>query len=174
MSTVYKTAGEQSLQLDILTPKGLKTNAAPLLMYIHGGGWGGGDRYRMTKADVSGVFNRCGYSAFRTLHSTLCILHLAAPPWVSQPPPSFPLSPRGTSGERVRGYGRCWPRGSWRRSCNRKAVSAGSDRFCLVVCLLVLQNLRLPNDFVSKGDRHTIRRNNTGAGLLDRKRGHSH
>jgi acetyl esterase/lipase len=59
-NTVYKKVGDQSLQLDILTPKGLKSEAAPVLVYIHGGGWGGGDRYRMTRADVSGVFNRCG------------------------------------------------------------------------------------------------------------------
>ncbi|MBI5685856.1 MAG: alpha/beta hydrolase [Verrucomicrobia bacterium] len=57
---VYKKVGDRSLQLDILTPKGLKSDAAPVLVYIHGGGWGGGDRYRMTRADVSGVFNRCG------------------------------------------------------------------------------------------------------------------
>jgi acetyl esterase/lipase len=57
---VYKKVGDQSLQMDILTPKGLKKPAAPLLMYIHGGGWGGGDRYRMLKADISGVFTRCG------------------------------------------------------------------------------------------------------------------
>ena len=56
----YKKVGGQSLQLDILTPKGLKKIPAPLLVYIHGGGWGGGDRYRMVRTDVSGVFNRCG------------------------------------------------------------------------------------------------------------------
>ena len=57
---VYKKVGDQSLQLDLLTPKGLQKFPAPLLMYIHGGGWGGGDRYRMLKADISGVFTRCG------------------------------------------------------------------------------------------------------------------
>lgn len=57
---IYKKVGDQSLQLDILTPKGLKSDAAPVLVYIHGGGWGGGDRYRMTRPDVSGVFTRCG------------------------------------------------------------------------------------------------------------------
>lgn len=61
-NVVYKQVGDQSLQLDILTPKGLplKAVAAPVLVYIHGGGWGGGDRYRMLRADVAGVFNRCG------------------------------------------------------------------------------------------------------------------
>ena len=57
---VYKQAGDQALQMDILTPKDLKAAAAPVLVYIHGGGWGGGDRYRMMKSDISGVFNRCG------------------------------------------------------------------------------------------------------------------
>jgi acetyl esterase/lipase len=57
---VYKQVGDQALQMDILTPKGLKAAAAPVLVYIHGGGWGGGDRYRMQRPDVSGVFNRCG------------------------------------------------------------------------------------------------------------------
>jgi acetyl esterase/lipase len=57
---VYKQVGNQAVQLDILTPKGLTAAAAPVLMYIHGGGWGGGDRYRMLKDDISGVFNRCG------------------------------------------------------------------------------------------------------------------
>ncbi len=57
---VYKQVGDKSLQLDILTPKGLKEAAAPVLVYIHGGGWGGGDRYRAQKPDVSGVFHRCG------------------------------------------------------------------------------------------------------------------
>ena len=56
----YKTVDDKALQLDILTPKGLKATAAPLLIYIHGGGWGGGDRYRMVREDVSGVFHRCG------------------------------------------------------------------------------------------------------------------
>ena len=59
-NVVYKKVGEQELQLDILTPKGLKSEAAPVLVYIHGGGWAGGDRYRMQRPDVSGVFNRCG------------------------------------------------------------------------------------------------------------------
>lgn len=57
---VYKHAGDQALQMDILTPKELKAPAAPVLVYIHGGGWGGGDRYRMMRPDVSGVFRLCG------------------------------------------------------------------------------------------------------------------
>jgi len=59
-NVVYKKIGDQTLQLDILTPKGLKIIPAPVLVYIHGGGWGGGDRYRMERPDIAGVFNRCG------------------------------------------------------------------------------------------------------------------
>lgn len=57
---VYKTVDGRALQLDLLTPKGLTNEAAPLLVYIHGGGWGGGDRYRMLRADIAGVIKRCG------------------------------------------------------------------------------------------------------------------
>lgn len=56
----YKKIGTQSLQLDLLRPNGLRSAAAPVLVYIHGGGWSGGDRYRMLRPDVSGVFLRCG------------------------------------------------------------------------------------------------------------------
>ncbi|MBL9143308.1 MAG: alpha/beta hydrolase [Verrucomicrobiaceae bacterium] len=56
---VYKTVGDQKLQLDLLTPKGLQSEAAPLLVYIHGGGWSGGDRYRCSRPDISAVFKRC-------------------------------------------------------------------------------------------------------------------
>jgi len=59
-NVVYKQVGDQALQMDILTPKGLKESAAPVLVYIHGGGWGGGDRYRIQRPDVSGVVTRCG------------------------------------------------------------------------------------------------------------------
>jgi acetyl esterase/lipase len=39
----YKSINGRSLQLDIYKPKGL-TKPAPLLVFIHGGGWRGGDR----------------------------------------------------------------------------------------------------------------------------------
>jgi acetyl esterase/lipase len=39
----YKSINGRSLQLDIYRPKGL-TKPAPLLVFIHGGGWRGGDR----------------------------------------------------------------------------------------------------------------------------------
>jgi acetyl esterase/lipase len=39
----YKSINGQSLQLDIYIPKGM-TKPAPLLVFIHGGGWSGGKR----------------------------------------------------------------------------------------------------------------------------------
>ncbi len=39
----YKKINNRSLQLDIYQPKGM-TKPAPLLVFIHGGGWRGGDR----------------------------------------------------------------------------------------------------------------------------------
>ena len=39
----YKNLNGRSLQLDIYRPKGM-TKPAPLLVFIHGGGWRGGDR----------------------------------------------------------------------------------------------------------------------------------
>lgn len=56
----YKRAGGKSLPLDLLRPKGLNNNKAPLLVYIHGGGWTAGDRYRILRPEIAGVFQRCG------------------------------------------------------------------------------------------------------------------
>lgn len=56
---VYKTVGDRTVELDLLTPKNLKSEAAPVLVYIHGGDWSGGDRYRCARPDISGVFHRC-------------------------------------------------------------------------------------------------------------------
>ncbi|MDZ7605612.1 MAG: hypothetical protein U5K79_08495 [Cyclobacteriaceae bacterium] len=39
----YKNVGGKSLQLDIYKPRNL-TEAAPLLVFVHGGGWKGGKR----------------------------------------------------------------------------------------------------------------------------------
>ncbi|MEY4483880.1 MAG: hypothetical protein RL693_1332 [Verrucomicrobiota bacterium] len=58
-NVVYKQVDDQTLQLDILTPHGLSSALAPVLVYIHGGGWSGGDRYNMMRSDVAGVFHHC-------------------------------------------------------------------------------------------------------------------
>ena len=59
MDVVFKQVGAQALKMDILTPKELKASTAPVLVYIHGGGWSGGNRYSMTRPDVAGVFHLC-------------------------------------------------------------------------------------------------------------------
>ena len=59
MDVVFKQIGDQALKMDILTPKELKASTAPILVYIHGGGWSGGNRYSMTRPDVAGVFHLC-------------------------------------------------------------------------------------------------------------------
>ena len=57
---VYKTVGGRALELDLLIPKNLPKTPAPLLVHIHGGGWGGGDRYILTLRDHALVIKRCG------------------------------------------------------------------------------------------------------------------
>lgn len=59
MDVVFKQIGDKALRMDILTPKGLNDPTAPILVYIHGGGWAGGNRYSMTRPDVAGVFHLC-------------------------------------------------------------------------------------------------------------------
>jgi acetyl esterase/lipase len=41
---VYKTVGEQPLKLDLYLPEKAST-PAPLIVWIHGGGWSGGDKH---------------------------------------------------------------------------------------------------------------------------------
>lgn len=57
---VYKTVAGQALQFDLLTPKKLPKKPAPLLVQIHGGGWGGGNRYIVQRTDHVEVIKRCG------------------------------------------------------------------------------------------------------------------
>ena len=57
---VYKTVADQALLLDLLLPKNLPKKPAPLLVYIHGGGWVGGNRYRVEGADMASIVHRCG------------------------------------------------------------------------------------------------------------------
>ncbi len=62
---VYKTAGGQELKLIAFYPKQKKFAQAPLLVFIHGGGWAGGNRFVITKSaagwlDVIGALNDAG------------------------------------------------------------------------------------------------------------------
>jgi acetyl esterase/lipase len=49
---VYKKADGQSLDLWLFPPAAKKFDRAPLVIYIHGGGWGSGDKQRVFKSHV--------------------------------------------------------------------------------------------------------------------------
>ncbi len=60
---VFKEAGGQKLELMLFAPLERKFEKAPLVVYIHGGGWGKGDRYKALRADIVNVIrelNRLG------------------------------------------------------------------------------------------------------------------
>jgi acetyl esterase/lipase len=60
---VYKTIGGQDLKLTVFYPKVKKFKSAPLLVYIHGGGWGHGNRFVIVKSggiDVVRQLNDAG------------------------------------------------------------------------------------------------------------------
>ena len=55
---VYKQVGDEKLKLMLFLPQedaAKKFANAPLVIYIHGGGWAGGDRYKVLRPDVIGV-----------------------------------------------------------------------------------------------------------------------
>ena len=49
---VYKEVAGQSLVFTLFRPLEKKFEASPLLVYIHGGGWGGGDRFKVTRPGI--------------------------------------------------------------------------------------------------------------------------
>lgn len=51
----FKEAGGQKLDLMLFAPLEKKFEKAPLVVYIHGGGWGKGDRYKVLRADILNV-----------------------------------------------------------------------------------------------------------------------
>lgn len=55
----YKRVGDTRLEFDLLVPKGASV-PMPIVVYIHGGGWGGGDRYRLQRPCDAEVIRRCG------------------------------------------------------------------------------------------------------------------
>src|SRR3954454_7397895 len=48
---VYKKAGGVTLDLMLFLPLEQKYERAPLVVYIHGGGWGGGDKFKVLVRD---------------------------------------------------------------------------------------------------------------------------
>ena len=52
---VYKQVGDQKLALALLPPLNPQTSQAPLMVYIHGGGWSGGDRYNFLRPHLLSV-----------------------------------------------------------------------------------------------------------------------
>lgn len=52
---VFKEAGGQKLDLMLFQPLERKFEKAPLVVYIHGGGWGKGDKYKVLRQDIIGV-----------------------------------------------------------------------------------------------------------------------
>ncbi|TDU66157.1 acetyl esterase/lipase [Prosthecobacter fusiformis] len=52
---VFKEAGGQKLDLMLFQPLEKKFDQAPLVVYIHGGGWGKGDKYKALRQDIIGV-----------------------------------------------------------------------------------------------------------------------
>ena len=52
---VYKQAGNQKLVLMLFNPLERKPGKSPLVVYIHGGGWAGGDRYKLFRPHLISV-----------------------------------------------------------------------------------------------------------------------
>ena len=61
---VFKQIGEQKLDLMLFQPLVKKYEKAPLVVYIHGGGWGGGDKYKVLRNDIIGVIRSLNQAGF--------------------------------------------------------------------------------------------------------------
>jgi acetyl esterase/lipase len=61
---VFKQVGEKKLELMVFQPLVKKYEKAPLVVYIHGGGWAGGDRYKVLRPDVIGVIRSLSQAGF--------------------------------------------------------------------------------------------------------------
>lgn len=60
---LYKEVSGQRLWLTFFAPLKKTEGATPLVIYIHGGGWVGGNRYRMIRPQIANVIrdlNHCG------------------------------------------------------------------------------------------------------------------
>ena len=61
---VFKEVGEKKLDLMLFQPLVKKFEKSPLVVYIHGGGWGGGDKYKVLRPDVIGVIRSLNQAGF--------------------------------------------------------------------------------------------------------------
>lgn len=49
---VYKQVGDTKLDMLLFLPLEKKFEKSPLVVYIHGGGWGGGDKFKVLRNDI--------------------------------------------------------------------------------------------------------------------------
>ncbi len=61
---VFKEVGGQKLDLMLFQPLVKKYEKAPLVVYIHGGGWGGGDKYKVLRNDIISVIRSLNQTGF--------------------------------------------------------------------------------------------------------------
>lgn len=61
---VFKQVGEKKLDLMLFQPLVKKSEKSPLVVYIHGGGWGGGDRYKVLRNDILEVIRSLNQAGF--------------------------------------------------------------------------------------------------------------
>ena len=52
---VFKQVGQTKLDLLLILPQEKKFEKSPLVVYIHGGGWGGGDKFNVLRPDILNV-----------------------------------------------------------------------------------------------------------------------
>ena len=56
---VYKTVGSKKLDLDYFKPKNLKAgDKAPWMLFVHGGGWRGGNKYNILRPAFAGTLKQ--------------------------------------------------------------------------------------------------------------------
>ena len=61
---VFKEVGGKKLDLMLFQPLVKKYEKAPLVVYIHGGGWGGGDKYKVLRNDIISVIRSLNQAGF--------------------------------------------------------------------------------------------------------------
>ncbi len=61
---VFKQVDEKKLDLMLFQPLVKKFDKSPLVVYIHGGGWGGGDKYKVLRNDILSVIRSLSQEGF--------------------------------------------------------------------------------------------------------------